>query len=181
LHLAHRLRNPTVLTVALYSAAIVWWENDPTRAAAALEEAFGYIRAGASDLLYADMLELRARIETMAGQGTSALAALRAGLAQSVESGNRPSVVSSQWYLVEMLATSGHDLDTAAMLHGITIYGPLAEAFPAFGGREAQLHDQALAALRAQLGDKRFEDLVERGAALSFEEGVDSPLPNSIA
>ena len=102
-----------------------------------------------------------------------ALETIERSLRESIGTGNRPSVISSQWYFTEALGLLGREADVGAVLHGYTTRGPQAGLMPAVRGREAQLHDQAVNALRAALGDERFEDLALRGAAMEYDTATD--------
>jgi predicted ATPase len=170
---ARALGNPTALTVALMGDAMVRWQDDPRTALVELEECLALVAAGASDVVYADALELRARVESGLGDVRGALETMRAGLAESISVGNRPSVLSSQWYLAEILGLARRDLEVAATLHGFTARGPLSSSFPAIGGNEAQIHDRAVAAAREELGPQRFDELTELGARMSYEAAVE--------
>ena len=67
----------------------------------------------------------------------------------------------------------GREADVGAVLHGYATWGPEAGLMPAVRGREAQLHDQAVNALRAALGDETFEDLALRGGAMDYDTATD--------
>jgi hypothetical protein len=97
---------------------------------------------------------------------------MRAGLAESIAVSNRPSVLSSQWYLAEILGLARQQLEVAATLSGFTERGPLATSFPALAGAEAALHDRAIAALRNSLGEEQYEAVANRGARMTYDEAV---------
>lgn len=169
---ARQLGNPTTLSVALYGDAIVRWQDDPRGALLAIEECLSVIASGASDVIHADVLELRARIESSLGDLRQALETMRAGLAESIAVSNRPSVLSSQWYLAEILGLAKQQLEVAATLSGFTERGPLASSFPAVAGAEAALHDRAITALRNALGEEKYEAAANHGARMTYDDAV---------
>jgi hypothetical protein len=67
----------------------------------------------------------------------------------------------------------GREADIGAVLHRYTTRGSEAGLMPALRGREAQLHDRDVNALRAALGDDRFEDLALRGATMDYHTAAD--------
>ena len=169
---ARVLRNPTILALALYGFALAWWQDDPDQARTAIKESLSLTEIGASDVVYADALELLGRLERASGNIEGALLTIARSLRESTRVGNRPSVISSQWYLAEALGLLEHEVEVGAILHGYSTQGPEAGLMPAVGGREGQLHEQSIDALRAALGAERFEDLSERGAAMNYETAV---------
>jgi hypothetical protein len=96
-------------------------------------------------------------------------------LRESITTGNRPSVLSSQWYFAEALGLLGREAEVGAVLHGYTTRRAEAGLMPAVAGREAHLHDQSIDALRSALGDKRFEELAQQGAPWTTELQPTSP------
>ena len=94
-------------------------------------------------------------------------------LRQSIDIGNRPSVTSSQWYLAEALGLLDREPEMAAVLHGYTTRGVVADLMPLVVGREADLHATAVEAIRTALGDERFAALTDRGMAMSYDEAAD--------
>lgn len=173
---ARVLGNPTTLAIALYGFALARWQDNPDEARAAIEESLSLTEAGASDVVYADALELLGRLERSAGNIEDALLTIARSLRESTRVGNRPSVISSQWYLAEALGLLGHEVEVGAMLHGYSTRGSDARLMPIVGGREGELHEQGISALRAALGVERFDELADRGALMDYEAAVDYTL-----
>ncbi len=170
---ARELGNPTTLAIALFGYALAHWQDEPESARAAVEESLALTEAGASDTVYSDALELLARLERAAGDIERALHTTERSLREAIGVSNRPSVLSSQWYFAEALGLLGRDPEVGAVLHGYTTRGADAPLMPAVRGREAQLHDQSIAAMRSALGGERFEQLAARGAAMDYDTAVE--------
>ncbi len=98
-----RLGNPTTLVIAQFGYAIPRWQDEPDAANAAIEESLRLTEEGASDVVYADTLELLARIEREAGDAERVFRRIARSLRQSIDIGNRLSVTSIQWCLAEAL------------------------------------------------------------------------------
>src|SRR5207253_989015 len=64
---ARDLANPTTLAIALFGFALAHWQDEPDQARDAIEESLALTEAGASDTIYADALELLARLERTSG------------------------------------------------------------------------------------------------------------------
>jgi hypothetical protein len=82
-------------------------------------------------------------------------------------------VISGQWYVAEALGLLGQEAEVAAVLHGWTTRGSESGLMPALAGREGQLHERSIAAIRAELGEGRFEDLAGRGASMTYDSPAD--------
>ena len=164
--------NPTALAIALYGYAMVRWQDDPEEARVAIEQSLACTESGASDVVYADALELLSRIQQESGDVERALHSMHRSISESISNGNRQSVLSHDWYLVEILGLSGMEPAVAAVLDGYTTAGPEADLMPAVLGRERQLHDKAVSAVRSALADDTFEELFDRGAAMSYEDSA---------
>ena len=164
--------NPTALAIALYGYAMVRWQDDPEEAKGAIEESLAFAESGASDVVYADSLELLSRIQRESGDLDRALDSMNRSIQESISNGNRQSFLSHGWYLVEILGLSGIEPAVAAVLDGYTSAGPEADLMPAVLGRERQIHDKAVNAVRSALAPDEFEDLFARGAAMSYEDSA---------
>ena len=123
--------------------------------------------------MYPDLLEQLGRLECAMGDGENALQTITRSLRVSTSASYRPSALGSLFYLTEALGLLGRDPDVAAVVHGFATKGPDAALVPSVQGREAELHNQALAAVKAALGERRFAELTERGSAMSFAAAVD--------
>lgn len=170
---ARELRNPTTLAIALFAYATTWWRDEPERARAAIEESLQLTDAGASDTVYGDNLELLSRIERAAGQAGPALRTIRMSLQESINAGNHLSVISSQWYVAELLGLEAREPEVGAVLHGYTTLGPEVPVMPAIRGREADLHDQAVRTIQGGLSPDRFDELVDRGRTMTYERAAE--------
>ncbi|MDQ1435867.1 MAG: hypothetical protein QOF59_2683 [Actinomycetota bacterium] len=171
--LARELRNPTALSVALYGYAMTRWQDDAPGARVAVEECLAVIGEGASHVILAEALEILFRLHFDAGDVGEAIRTAQRSIVESFEVGNRPSVVSTQWYIAEALGLAGVELEVAAVLHGFSTRNPMASIFPAVAGIEAEIHDRAIAVVRRELGAARFEALAARGARFTYEESVE--------
>jgi hypothetical protein len=108
-------------------------------------------------MMYADTQELLARIESLDGDELRALRVLRGALETSTAVGNRPSLSGHLWYLAEILAAGRHEPETIAILQGIITRSPVIPPMFDLGGREREIHDEAIQYARDTIGDTRFE------------------------
>jgi predicted ATPase/class 3 adenylate cyclase len=169
---ARALGNPTALLIALYGYALARWQDEPERSLAAVEESLRLAENGASDVVVADALELLARLQRSAGDTEGALRTITRSLRESISTGNRPSVVSSQWYLAEALGLLRRETEFCAVLDGYTTRSADAGLMPAVAGREGDLHARAIAAARTSLGDATFDRLTKVGAEMSYDDAA---------
>ncbi|HEV2310727.1 MAG TPA: adenylate/guanylate cyclase domain-containing protein [Acidimicrobiia bacterium] len=169
---ARRLGNASALALSLYLWAAAWWMDEPLRALEALEESAALTRGGASDVVYADTLELLSRLRADDGDLSGSLRAIQAALRETFASGNRLSLTSHAWYLAESLGRLQAHLEIAAVAAGICISDELAPYAPQLGGRERDVHEQSVAATRAALGDEAYDALVAQGQAMGFDDVV---------
>jgi len=171
---ARQLGNPSNLVIALYAYAWAWWRTRPGEAQAALEESIALTEQGASDVVYADVLELLAQIRHVRGDTRGGLEAVLVGQAHADRVGNRPTALGIIWFAANLLAASGaHDL--VATIAGITDQGPLA-VIAHIGDPAGQTdldHQHALEAARAALGDDAYQRLADRGANMSYEQMIE--------
>jgi predicted ATPase/class 3 adenylate cyclase len=170
---ARALGNPTALSIALLGWALPRREDDPQTARAALEEALAWVDAGASDVVYTDLLEQLARVELVLGDGEQALRTIARSLRRSTSTAHRPAVLGSLFYFVEALGLLARDPEVAAVVHGFATEGPDAALVPGVSGHEAELHERALDAIRSDLGETRFDELARRGASMTYDAAVE--------
>jgi len=173
---ARALGNPTLLTIALLGWAVPRRQIDPEGARAAFEEGLGWVEAGASDVVYPDLLEQLARLECSLGDGERALQTIGRSLRVSSATSYRPGVLGTLWYVAEALGILGREPEVAAVVHGFATRGPDAALVPGVAGHEAELHDRALGVVRDALGDARFDELTRRGASMTFDSAVEFTL-----
>lgn len=172
---ARQLGNPSNLVIALYAYAWAWWRTRPEEAQAALEESITLTEQGASDVVYADVLELLAQIRHVLGDTRGGLEAVLAGQAHADRVGNRPTALGIIWFAANLLAASGA-YDLVATVAGITDQGPLAAIAHVTGDPAGQTnleHQQALEAARVALGDDAYQRLADRGAEMSYEQMIE--------
>jgi hypothetical protein len=114
-------------------------------------------------------LALAALIRARRGDRLGALGALREAIERSSDIGDRPQVVTSLERSVPALIALGEP-EPACILAGFTT-GPLAGlgVVPAADRDDAQ---QALDYVRVRLGSERFEQLVARGKAMTYDQAV---------
>ena len=167
LELARRSQNPTTLARALWAVAFVTLQDDPTMAAASLEESIALIEAGTSDILLGFALGLRAELRAAVDDTDGALHALREAVSHAVEVGDRPAVITGLARILPFLTRL--DGDFALPIVGAVVDGPFASMAmvplahkPAFAA--------SLTSLSSQVDTGRFESLRSRGAAMSYEE-----------
>ncbi len=171
---ARELGNPSNLVIALYAYAWAWWRSRPEEALAALEESISLTEQGASDVVYADVLELLAQIRHVLGDTRGGLEAVLTGQAHADRVGNRPTALGIIWFAANLLAASGA-YDLVATVAGITDQGPLA-AIAHIGDPAGQTnleHQQAVEAARGSLGDDAYQRLADRGANMSYEQMIE--------
>jgi hypothetical protein len=164
-----------VIALYAYAYAWAWWRSRPEEAQAALEESITLTEQGASDVVYADVLELLAQIRHVLGDTRGGLEAVLAGQAHADRVGNRPTALGIIWFAANLLAASGA-YDLVATVAGITDQGPLAAIAHVTGDPAGQTnleHQQALDAARVSLGDDAYQRLAHRGATMSYEQMIE--------
>jgi tetratricopeptide (TPR) repeat protein len=166
---ARRCASPTAMAIALFANALVWWRDAPERARTSLEECTRLTEAGATEVLYAEALELLARLQAAAGDLDQALRTLRTSFIDAANRSYISSVSSNLCYLAEILGLANTEPELVARVHGMRTHGALKDIFPMIAGEEAERYEQAIANARAAL-DERFDSFVQAGAAMREEE-----------
>ena len=166
---ARQLANPANLVIALYAYACAWWQDNPREALGALEEGFALTEQGASDVVLDSGHQLLGKIRHTLGDSPGALAALLSAIEVADRVGNRQSVISALWVAVEVVSACGAH-DQVAICVGVTAEGPLASYV--IVGPDAHSYAQAREAARGVLGEPRYRELVDEGAAMSYEDAV---------
>ena len=170
--LARPLRNPTLLSNALYGLAWGLVASDRERAQAAVEESYQLMRRDQSATsLYGSVAAMTAQFRASSGDLRGARDALHAAFRHFADAGDRPQLMGSISHCVRVLARSG-DADTAAVLVGVMSDGPLAELNNFPGSRLPDDHPR-LVELGAQVGSDRYRAARAEGAALSYDEVVE--------
>ena len=165
---ARRVGNPTLLTVALYSAGSLVEFDDSARAAAMYEEIITLVAAGAATTIYAPALTGSALISARSGDLDTALRRVGMGIEQGhteADMGFLIGGIASATIVFEILGAT----ETAAQLAGIATLGPYAQLSIGVSALRAGLTD-AIARLRAELGDAEFDAAAARGAEMNAEE-----------
>jgi predicted ATPase/class 3 adenylate cyclase len=166
---ARELGNPSALSSALFALGFAGWRFEPAEALTALEEAITLMRTIGQTSTLGHSLALAALIRARRGDRVGALGALREAIERSYDIGDRPQVVTSLERAVPALIALAEP-EPACILAGLTT-GPLAELgiLPAPDRDDAQ---QALDNVRMEFGSERFEQLVARGRALTYDQAV---------
>ena len=170
MQVARQLGNPTALANSLHCLGMALVRSSPTDALAAFDESIGLLKAGNDNLLgsaLATMAYLRARERDRAG----ALGALRESVEHLDRIGDRPQLVGTvDWAIVVLQRFV--ELETAAVLVGVALQGPLAELnhYPGALGRDP--NDPILVSLEAGLGADAYRAAVARGAEMLPDEIV---------
>ena len=126
--------------------------------------------ANANDNLLNSALSMMANLRARRGDLRGALEAMRAAIEQSERIGDRPQTVGAvAWALLIM--TEVGEVETAAVLAGVIVDGPLAE-LNNFPGSQRAHGDRHLAPIEVALGTEAYRAAAARGAAMSFPEVV---------
>ena len=174
IQLARRLGNPTMQAIAMGTLGIAAWRNDPDTARVALEECIILTRAGAGDATFVHSLALVAPLRARAGDLADALRALQEAVTHGADIGDVIAIAVAMGAAVEVIATLGAT-QTAAVLYGLRERGPFAGM-----GSQNDAHridrERTVERVRAELSDDEFERNAARGAAMSYDEGLDYAL-----
>jgi predicted ATPase len=165
---ARQLANPANLVIALYAYASSWWRENPRQALGALEEGFSLTEQGASDVVLDSSYMLLASIRHSLGDAPGAIEALLSSIELADRVGNRQSVVTALVGAIEPLSTN-HAYDLVAVCIGAIGSSRLGAHVILTSGPDADTRVRATEAARAVLGESRYRELVEEGAAMSYE------------
>ena len=169
---ARALGNPTALVTALYAEGLAHVEDDPAHALAAFDESLALTAAGASDIVYGEIQEQSIRLRTILGDLRGAVEALRTGFEYAIGEASNVTTSTILWYGLEALVPYG-ELELSATLFGaVGDGGALASMLNAIVGPQALRNAQARAQAREALGADRFDELVARGATMTYDEVV---------
>jgi tetratricopeptide (TPR) repeat protein len=168
--LARELNNPTALAISLAIFGWSWLRADPDAATRALEESIALTRAGAGDATFATSLALVAPLYARTRDLQSALSAAREAFTYAHDIGDLVAIGTTLASAVEVLDAAGHP-ESAAVLAGMLdsdAFGPLlAPNDPHCLDRQ-----RILAAIRTTLGEKDYDSVIARGAAMSYDAGL---------
>lgn len=165
---ARRLGQPTALALARYSKGFVLHHIgvEPDAATDELEASIALTRAGASDAVYAQALNVLALRHAMVGRTAESLAELRASIEHSTRANDLVSNISALTFAAVALARAGVD-DAAAVCVGSSRAGFLSRNIQAFHPRGAQ---ETFAEVERRLGPRRWLEATDRGAAMEYDE-----------
>ena len=169
---ARRLGNPSAMALGAFSWAAARWIDDPDGARAALEESMALTERGASDVIAGNVLQLLARLQANAGNLLDALTMQRSAVRGTVAAGNRLSIAGNLLFLAEIVGNAGIEPEVVGVVEGIVTLSS-AMSMAVVGGREREIHDRAIENARRAVGQERFEALLARGGAMSYEEAVE--------
>ncbi len=172
---ARRLGQPSAIAMGTRVWASARWIDDPEAARAALEESMALTESGASDVLAGAALALLARLQAEAGDVLGALSLLRSAVSDSAEFASRISISRHLLYVAEVLGSAGIEPEVVGVLEGVVTRSPEMNMVSA-GGRERELHDRAIETACGIVGPERFEELLARGGAMTYEQVVDYAL-----
>jgi predicted ATPase/class 3 adenylate cyclase len=172
LRLAREARQPSALVSALYARGLS--EKDPDLALGSLEEGIALSRAGATDSILSFALAVAARFRARAGDAEGALRSLIEAITHRHDIGDRPGMAATLRISVSVLVELGY-YEPAAVILGAITNGSLA-ALTAFVRAELRVWEGAGETVRTELGPDGFERSAALGAAMSYDELVDSIL-----
>jgi predicted ATPase/class 3 adenylate cyclase len=166
--------NPTMLTNALYSYALAFWQSNFVAAQAVLEEAVSIIRPAGDSTLLARALALLAQLFVQAGDLPNALNALQEGLEYAHINDDRPTLAVCLARGAVVMATLGEH-ETASVFFGAVTRDVLARAS---GVSPNEIPDYSLfvMTLRSELGEDRYTAATARGAAMTYEQASEFAL-----
>jgi predicted ATPase/class 3 adenylate cyclase len=167
---ARRLGNPSQIAGSLMTLGMSLARTSPEDALAAFEEAMGIMRDGHTHNALAQLLSSVAQLRARQGNRLGALTALRESVERTDRLGDRPQLVAAVDWAIAIFQRFGYT-EPAAVLVGVAVDGPLS-AINKFPGAQRMHGDEKLAPLEAELGPSVYHALVERGAAMSYEDVV---------
>jgi hypothetical protein len=152
-----------------YGVSII--SDDPALARSALEEAFRWIEAGGSPVVYGHALVVLAPLRAEAGEVVAALRALRDGLAYAADTGNASLSDNAGTTTLTILVRLGEpELGVSLLPQN---WKRLAEG-RGLGFNAAWF--EAFEAARQTLGDETFERALARAEAIDRQEKVEQTL-----
>jgi predicted ATPase/class 3 adenylate cyclase len=172
---ARGTRNPTALVVTLFAFGWSSVEADPDAALAALEEAAELTRNGATDSCFGPALMEAARILSHRGDLSGAFRRLAEGLHHCNLVADYPELAGVLRTSSSVLVAAGR-YEEAAVVNGFA-QGVLGQKFdmPAVGP-EGDEQERAQLHARQELSDQRYEELLARGGAMTFDEAFEYAL-----
>ncbi len=158
---------PSSLAVALYARAMGLIDTDPEVAKRECEESLALTESGASDVVYANVHTLLARIAEKKHDPQVAIRFLIRAIEYADMVGDRPPMIDSMFTAARLLADA--DAETLVVLTGGIREGWFASMSQLVRPTE-DIPAAGLERARAELGDDGYERAYARGAALSYDE-----------
>jgi predicted ATPase/DNA-binding SARP family transcriptional activator len=165
IRVARHVGNPSLLVRTLCNLAAFTWLDDPDAAREELEEAVSLAAVGASSHMLGFGSSVLARLHMQRGDLDLARDALRVAIIRSREDSDPFILATTLDRGIHVAAQLGQPIE-AATWAGAVVDGPLSRAtlLPA---RERPLRVDALAGLRATLGDEAYVSAAARGARMT--------------
>jgi predicted ATPase/class 3 adenylate cyclase len=168
LRLGQQLHRRSVITLGLYLVALTTWRSSPDDALAALEASS--IPTELSATMRGRALALTAQLRAVKGDADGAISALREAIPETHRYDELTATTFDRG--IQILAHLGH-YDLAAVVGGIVTKGVSANTY-GVPAHELPDRQRALELLKAELGSDKYAAAVSRGAAMSYDEALDS-------
>ena len=163
--------NPTAIAYAQFAEGEALADDDPERAAAALDEARRRAKDVGNPFVAGVALNAAVALRGRRGPPDQALALFREAIAHWRATGNRALIVTTLRNLVVLLARIGQD-EPAAVLAATLDHAAPAKTY----GAEAERIATALAAARQRLGDAAYVRAQIAGESRTLEEAADQAM-----
>jgi predicted ATPase/DNA-binding SARP family transcriptional activator len=163
--------NPTAIAYSLFAEGEALADDDPERAAAALEEAHRRAKDIGNPFVAGVALNAAVALCGRRGPPDQALALFREAIGHWRATGNRALIVTTLRNLVVLLARIGQD-EPAAVLAATLERAAPAKTY----GAEAERIATALAAARQRLGDAAYARAWDAGGRRTLEEAADQAM-----
>jgi predicted ATPase/class 3 adenylate cyclase len=171
LRIGRQLSHRFVIMVGLYLVALTSWRTAPDEALAALEENIALGESFSANWR-GRALALAAQLRAGKGDADGAISAVRQAITQCHRSGERTGVATAFDRGIQVLASTGHR-EMAAVLGGIVTEGIFAKTH-GIPVHELPDRQRTLEHLETELGAQRFTAAIARGAAMTYDEALDS-------
>ena len=170
LRIGQELRRRSVTTLGQYLVALTTWRSSPDDALAALE-ASGFT-ADFSATLRGRAPALCAQLRAARRDADGAISALRQAIPETHRYGEMMGIATTFDRGIQCSVHLGHS-ELAAVLGGIVTEGVFANTY-GVPTHEIPDRQRALRQLREELGDERCAAAIARGAAMSYDEALNS-------
>ena len=167
---ARKIGSPSFIAYALMALGMTLARSSPEEALAAFEESMSLMKRSGRGNSLGQVLVNVAQLRARQGDRLGALTALRESIERIDQYGDRVQFVAAVDWAIFIFQRFGYP-EPAAVLVGVAVDGPLS-AINKFPGAQRVHGDKKLAPLEAELGAGTYHALVERGAAMSYEEAV---------